>query len=179
MRSSPVASELEVLHAILAKHGAPDVIVANAGIGMDAPFIHTSDDLLKRVFDVNVFGVVRTIRPFVPAMIARGSGRILIVSSVVGKRGVPSYAAYSASKFALHGLADGVHTVDERAASAALGFQRAQRRGILLVPRALDFEKAILSGFKKLVGVEARIHHSQRAIVGAIERQRFLHRRII
>ena len=57
--------------------------------------------------------------------------------------------------------------------------QRAQRCHILLVPRALDFEETILSGFQKLIGVEARIHHGQRAIVGAVERQRLLHRRII
>jgi short-subunit dehydrogenase len=38
-------------------------------------------------------------------MVARGSGRVLIVSSVVGKRGIPNYAAYSGSKFALHGMA--------------------------------------------------------------------------
>jgi len=91
---------------ILAKHGAPDVIVANAGIGMDARFAVTTDDALRQVFETNVFGVVRTIRPFLPGMIARGSGRILIVSSVVGKRGIPNYAAYSGSKFALHGMAD-------------------------------------------------------------------------
>ena len=91
---------------VLAESGVPDVIVANAGIGMDARFAETSDDALRRVFEVNVFGVVRTIRPFLPAMIARGRGRILIVSSAVGKRGVPNYAAYSGSKFALHGMAD-------------------------------------------------------------------------
>lgn len=103
------AAAMEALTTgILAKDGAPDVIVANAGVGLDAPFIATSDDLLKKVLDVNVFGVVRTIRPFLPAMIARRSGRILIVSSIVGKRGVPSYAAYSASKFALHGMADAI-----------------------------------------------------------------------
>jgi short-subunit dehydrogenase len=39
-------------------------------------------------------------------MISRGRGRILVVSSVVGKRGIPNYAAYSASKFALSGMAD-------------------------------------------------------------------------
>jgi len=86
--------------------GVPDVIVANAGIGLDARFEETTDENLRQVFEVNVFGVVRTVRPFLKAMIARGTGRILFVSSVVGKRGVPSYAAYSASKFALHGLAD-------------------------------------------------------------------------
>ena len=92
--------------SILGGPGAPDVIVANAGVGMDALFVRTSDEALRRVFEVNVFGVVRTIRPFLPAMIARGSGRILIVSSAVGKRGIPNYSAYSASKFALHGMAD-------------------------------------------------------------------------
>lgn len=92
--------------SILAGPGAPDVIVANAGIGMDALFTMTSDEALRRVFEVNVFGVVRTVRPFLPAMIARGSGRILLVSSAVGKRGIPNYSAYSASKFALHGMAD-------------------------------------------------------------------------
>jgi short-subunit dehydrogenase len=91
---------------ILSKHGVPDVVVANAGIGMDARFAATADDAWRTVFEVNVFGVVRTIRPFLPGMIARGRGRILIVSSVVGKRGVPNYAAYSGSKFALHGMAD-------------------------------------------------------------------------
>ena len=91
---------------ILAAHGVPDVVVANAGLGMDARFAVTTDDAWRAVFEVNVFGVVRTIRPFIPGMAARGSGRILIVSSAVGKRGVPSYSAYSASKFALHGMAD-------------------------------------------------------------------------
>ena len=91
---------------ILAEQGVPDVVVANAGLGMDARFAVTGDDAWRAVFEVNVFGVVRTIRPFLPGMVARGSGRILIVSSAVGKRGVPSYSAYSASKFALHGMAD-------------------------------------------------------------------------
>ena len=91
---------------ILATHGVPDVVIANAGIGMDARFAVTSDDAWRTLFEVNVFGVVRTIRPFLPGMISRGSGRILILSSAVGKRGVPNYSAYSASKFALHGMAD-------------------------------------------------------------------------
>ena len=92
--------------AVIAGHGVPDVIIANAGLGLDARFESTTDDDLLKVFEVNVFGVVRTIRPFLPGMIARGRGRILMVSSIVGKRGVPNYAAYSGSKFALHGMAD-------------------------------------------------------------------------
>lgn len=86
--------------------GIPDVTVANAGIGLDALFTETSEEALRTVFEVNVFGLVRTVRPFVAAMVERGSGRILLVSSIVGKRGTPHYSAYSASKFALHGIAD-------------------------------------------------------------------------
>ena len=93
---------------VLARFGVPDVIVANAGVGLDARFVATTDDMLRRIFEVNVFGAVRTIRPFLPAMISRRSGRIVVVSSVVGKRGTPSYSAYSGSKFALHGIVEGL-----------------------------------------------------------------------
>jgi dehydrogenase/reductase SDR family protein 7B len=86
--------------------GCPDVIVANAGIGLDALFSRMTDEALRKVFDVNVFGLVRTVRPFLEKMIERGSGRVLLISSIVGKRGTPYYSAYSASKFALHGMAD-------------------------------------------------------------------------
>ncbi len=95
-----------VTERILREHGPPDVIVANAGIGLDALFSKTPDEELRSVFEVNVFGVARTVRPFIWGMIARGSGRVLLISSVLGKRGVPHTSAYSASKFALHGLAD-------------------------------------------------------------------------
>lgn len=101
------AASMEALsERVLADHGPPDVVVANAGIGLDARFEATTDDALRRVYEVNVFGAVRTVRPFLPRMVARGSGRILFVSSVVGKRATPNYAGYASSKYALHGLAD-------------------------------------------------------------------------
>ncbi len=92
--------------AILRDHGVPDIVIANAGIGLDARFEETTDEALRTLFEVNVLGVFRTVRPFLPGMVRRGSGRILFVSSVVGKRGIPHYAGYAASKFALHGMAD-------------------------------------------------------------------------
>ncbi|MBD3868075.1 MAG: SDR family NAD(P)-dependent oxidoreductase [Acidobacteria bacterium] len=91
---------------ILSELGVPDVIVANAGISLDARFENTTDEDLESVYQVNVFGLVRSIRPFLPAMKERGSGRIIFVSSVIGKRGIPNYTAYSGSKFALHGMAE-------------------------------------------------------------------------
>jgi short-subunit dehydrogenase len=91
---------------VLGEIGLPDIVIANAGIGHDAHFVDTSEEAWRELFEINVFGVVRTVRPFVPGMIKRGSGRVVLISSVVGKRGIPHYAAYSASKFALDGIAD-------------------------------------------------------------------------
>jgi short-subunit dehydrogenase len=105
---------------VLSETGVPDVVVANAGIGLDALFVHTSDDAFRRVLEVNVLGVARALRPFVPPMTSRGRGRLLVVSSVVGRRGVPYYSAYSASKFALHGLADALR-VELRGSGVSLG----------------------------------------------------------
>jgi short-subunit dehydrogenase len=112
-RLIPIAADVtdaEAMNAMAARVisdvGLPDVVVANAGIGLDARFAHTDDAELERVFAVNVFGLVRTVRPFLDAMVKRGHGRILLISSIVGKRGIPHYSAYSASKFAVHGLAE-------------------------------------------------------------------------
>jgi short-subunit dehydrogenase len=91
---------------VLERIGLPDVVIANAGIGLDARFEATSDAAMRELLEVNTIGVLRTARPFVRPMVERGSGRILFVSSVVGKRGIPHYTAYCASKFALHGMAD-------------------------------------------------------------------------
>lgn len=103
--TDPRATE-NACRSIERDQGVPDVVVANAGVGLDARFVDTSDEAWRRVFEVNVLGVVRVVRPFVGGMIARGSGRVLIVSSVVGKRGIPHYSAYAASKHALHGMAE-------------------------------------------------------------------------
>jgi len=101
------AASVETMAArVLEDGGAPDIVVANAGIGLDALLVETSEESLKAVFETNVYGVVRTLRCFVPGMVERGSGRLVLVSSVVGKRGIPHYSVYSGSKFALHGIAD-------------------------------------------------------------------------
>jgi len=105
---------------VLEAQGVPDVVVANAGIGLDALFVETGDEALRSLLEVNVLGVLRTVRPFLPGMIERGSGRVLFISSVVGKRGIPHYSGYSASKFALHGMADALHA-ELRGSGVSLG----------------------------------------------------------
>lgn len=83
-----------------------DVVVANAGVGLTGPFEKVSREDLRQVFDVNVHGVLHTIQAALPSMLERGSGRIVIVSSVLGFRGLPYFSGYCATKFALNGLAE-------------------------------------------------------------------------
>jgi NADP-dependent 3-hydroxy acid dehydrogenase YdfG len=100
------ASVESAFRAAEAKFGELDALVANAGVGTWASVHETADAEMDRILDTNVKGVVRCVRAAVPLLVKAGGGRIVLVSSVVGRRGVPGMGLYSASKFALHGLAD-------------------------------------------------------------------------
>jgi NADP-dependent 3-hydroxy acid dehydrogenase YdfG len=84
--------------------GAPDVIVNSAGSFLLAPFTETSPEDFDRQVDVNLRGPFLVTRAFLPAMLARGSGHVVNVSSIAGRLAFPGNAAYSASKFGLRGM---------------------------------------------------------------------------
>ena len=81
--------------------GVPDIVIANAGISVGT-LTECVEDLaaFERVLHTNVNGMVASFQPFVEAMRARGSGRLVGVASVAGIRGLPGAGAYSASKAA-------------------------------------------------------------------------------
>lgn len=83
---------------------APDVVVNNAGGFHLAPFVDTGSDEFRRLLAVNLRGPFELIRAWLPGMLKRGSGQIVNIGSVAGRRGFPGNAAYSASKFGLRGL---------------------------------------------------------------------------
>jgi 3-oxoacyl-[acyl-carrier protein] reductase len=90
--------------------GPINALICNAGIspkrnGRPVPFEEADDELWQRTFAVNVFGVVYGMQAVVPGMVRRGSGSIVIISSVAGLRHIPDVSAfYSASKAAVLGL---------------------------------------------------------------------------
>lgn len=90
--------------------GRVDVLVNNAAYGYFGAVEETEDAHVQKQFDVNVFGVLRTIRAFLPGMRAQGSGIIMNISSVGGLKGFPGNGAYCATKFALEGLTDALAT---------------------------------------------------------------------
>ena len=99
-------SEAPALHAaaadFLGRFGAPDIVIANAGVSAGT-LSEFEEDLavFRRVMDINVFGMAATFAPFIPAMKATGGEKWLVgIASVAGIRGLPGAEAYSASKAA-------------------------------------------------------------------------------
>jgi NAD(P)-dependent dehydrogenase (short-subunit alcohol dehydrogenase family)/pimeloyl-ACP methyl ester carboxylesterase len=90
---------------IVVEHGVPDVVMANAGVAVAGPFLETSEEDWRRVVDVNLWGVVHTLRAFAPHLVARGEGgRLVITSSVAGYFPTAALPAYSATKAAVLSL---------------------------------------------------------------------------
>ena len=90
----------------LAKMGGVDVLVANAGILLLAPAVDIEAEAWRRVVDVNLTGAFLSCREFGRRMIEQGhGGRVIMSSSLYGLRGGRDNAAYSATKFAMIGLA--------------------------------------------------------------------------
>jgi short-subunit dehydrogenase len=117
-----VSSENDCRHFIestIKVFGGIDVLINNAGVSMRALIKEADIEVLRKIMDVNFFGVVYCTKYALPSLIER-KGTIVGVSSVAGYRGLPGRSGYSASKFALQGwleairtelMADGVHVM--------------------------------------------------------------------
>ena len=89
-----------------AAFGGIDVLVNNAGYGYLAAVEEGDDAEIRALFDTNYFGVVDMLKAVLPAMRARGNGRIVNISSMTGLVANPPNAYYSSTKFALEGLTE-------------------------------------------------------------------------
>ncbi|MGW1271616.1 oxidoreductase, partial [Streptomyces sp. NPDC002491] len=96
----------EAVEAAVDYFGGIDVLVNNAGIGYFAAVEESTDDEIRRIFDINVFGLSDVIRAVLPGMRARRSGTIVNFSAIGGLRAFPAVGYYAATKFAVEGLTD-------------------------------------------------------------------------
>jgi short-subunit dehydrogenase len=89
--------------------GNIDVIVNNAGYGVDGAFEAMSDDVIEKQFNTNVFGLMRVTREAIKHMRPNGGGTIIQISSMGGKITFPLYSIYHATKFAVEGFTESLH----------------------------------------------------------------------
>lgn len=99
-QASMDAAAAEVLGAF----GGLDILVCNAGIGASGTVADNDEDEWRRVFDVNVFGIVRTVRSFLGPLRASDNAAIVCTASIVSVFGLPQRACYGASKGAVLAL---------------------------------------------------------------------------
>jgi NAD(P)-dependent dehydrogenase (short-subunit alcohol dehydrogenase family) len=89
--------------------GKIDVVVNNAGFGVDGVFEAMSDEVIEGQFNTNVFGLMRVTREAIQHMRTTGGGMIIQVSSMGGKITFPFYSIYHATKFAVEGFTESLH----------------------------------------------------------------------
>ena len=104
-----VTKSAEVKNAVsqgIAEFGKIDILVNNAGNIFNAPIISSREEDINMVIDVNLKGCIFCCKYVVPHMARRNYGKIINVSSGMGLYAEPNYTAYSASKYAVHGLTE-------------------------------------------------------------------------
>jgi short-subunit dehydrogenase len=86
--------------------GGLDILINNAGVGATARFEDTTQDTLRRMFEVNFFALFDLTQLALPLLKQGASPMVVNLSSIVGLRGVPHYGVYGAAKFAVSGLSE-------------------------------------------------------------------------
>lgn len=86
--------------------GRLDVMICNAGFGYYAPIDETPADVMRRMMDVNYMGTFYGAAAALPVFRRQGTGHLIFISSIVGRRGIPAMGGYTATKAAQAGLAE-------------------------------------------------------------------------
>ncbi len=100
------ADRQQMLSAVVQRFGGLDVLINNAGVGSWCHFAESSEEILRQVMEVNFFAPAELIRLAIPVLRRGNSPAIVNVASMCGRRGIPAWSEYSASKFALCGLTE-------------------------------------------------------------------------
>jgi short-subunit dehydrogenase len=95
-----------MIDAAVERFGGLDILINNAGIGATGHFIDAGEDRLRKIFEVNFFGLCEITRLAIPVLRQGHKPMIVNISSGVGKRALPARSEYSASKYAVQGFTE-------------------------------------------------------------------------
>jgi short-subunit dehydrogenase len=96
------------IHKILDEKKKIDILINNAGYGLFGALEDISIEEVKKQFETNLFGAIRTIKEVLPTMRKQRNGIIINVTSIAGVVGIPAECIYASTKFALEGLSESV-----------------------------------------------------------------------
>ncbi len=158
--------------AALAAHaeqrfGPLDIMVCNAGFGYYGTIEQTPPETMQRMMDVNFMGTFYGARVAIPAFRARGRGHLVIISSIVGQRGIALMSAYSATKAAQIGFAEGL-----RAEFAGTGISISV---VYPISTETEFRSSMTRDYGHSVsglGPKQTADHVARAVVACVRRPR-------
>jgi short-subunit dehydrogenase len=151
----------------MARFGTLDIMICNAGFGYYGSVEETAPDLMRRMMDVNFMGTYLGAREALPVFRKQERGHLLIVSSIVGRRGVGLMSGYSATKAAQAGFAESL-----RAEFAGSGIHVSI---VFPISTETEFRTAMARDFGHSVsglGPKQSVDHVARAIVDCIRRPR-------
>jgi NAD(P)-dependent dehydrogenase (short-subunit alcohol dehydrogenase family) len=138
-----------------------DALINSAGYALGGPVEVLSGKAVEHQFQTNVFGLLDVTRAFLPKMRSRGSGRIVNVSSVVGRVAFPGMGVYAATKFALEALSDalrmelaafGVKVILIEPGFVKTGIDVASQRQAAEFPPAADGYEDMIERVREFVG---------------------------
>ena len=158
---------------IVAAYGDIDVLVNDAGMITVGPYEHMRTHDFERAMATHFWGPLHAMEAVIPSMRARGQGRIVNISSIGGRVAVPHMLPYSASKFALVGLSDGLRAElakdGIRVLTVCPGLMRTGSHLNVGVKGDHERELAWFAILDALPGVSMSVQRAARRIVRAIE----------
>jgi short-subunit dehydrogenase len=165
-----VASEDDVRRLVARTReafGRLDIMICNAGFGYYGDVDEMPSEIMRRMMDVNFMGTFYGTRAALPIFRAQGSGHLIFVSSIVGRRGIPHMSGYSATKCAQAGFAESLRSE----------FIGSDIHVSVVFPVSTDteFKGAMERDFGHRVsglGPKQSVEHVARAIVGCVRRPR-------
>lgn len=107
-------TDMSAIAAAAATVPRVDVLVHSGGVSQRSLVVETELATDRAIMEVNYFGTIALTKAVLPSMLARRSGHLVPISSVIGHVGIPTRSAYSASKHALHGFFDTLRAENAR-----------------------------------------------------------------